>query len=214
MYRIRPLAFCIGKKCLAAFAMLLFSATASGQSARDAWLHMPDCLSSFLDAAKRAEMLSSYEMQSEENVENPLHGTSRLDTLTRSYLKATLSGSSHIELKLLPTNGEDSLICMVNTFDGPLAESRVRLFTADWQALSDTCYTSKTLLQKPDTMTAEVFAGMLESLSLVLWRAALAADSDTLQLTPSFPLQFVEDKERFKALVVQRNLNWDGSCFK
>ena len=44
--------------------------------------------------------------------------------------------------------------------------------------------------------------------------AMLKADSDELLLTPSLPLMFVEEKEKMKPLLLQRNLKWNGEIFK
>ena len=130
-------------------------------------------------------------------------------------MKVHLSDCSEIDLKVFanrvanPGEAVDSIICMIQTFSAPQSESRVRLFTPAWELLCDTSFTSKSMLQRPDTMSESTFSDLLKQIPLVLWKAeATIGDSEAneLLLTPSFPLAFVEKQKEFAPLVLQRKI--------
>ena len=207
------------KQLLTLFWLLLAVFPAGAQTLREAWVAMPDSLLPYLDKSKRAQLLELNDDRMPAEVDNKLQGTSRLDTLLQNFLQVSASESMVLQMKLLPcqfAEGQeaDSVLCMVQTLKGPCPESRVRLFSRSWELLSDTCYRDKKLLVRPDTISAERFAELLESISLVVWKSELLPDADELVLTPSLPLLFVEEKEKMKPLLLQRNLKWNGKTFK
>ena len=207
------------KQLLTLFWLLLAVLPVSAQTLREAWVAMPDSLLPYLDKSKRAQLLELNDDRMPAEADNKLQGTSRLDTLLQNFLQVSASESMVLQMKLLPCQSAegqeaDSVLCMVQTLKGPCPESRVRLFSRSWELLSDTCYRDKKLLVRPDTISAERFAELLEGLSLVVWKSELLPDADELVLTPSLPLLFVEEKEKMKPLLLQRNLKWNGKTFK
>ena len=207
------------RQFLIAFWLFVAILPMSAQTLTEAWTSMPDSLLPHLEQASRARLIELANAGLTAEVDNKLHGKSRLDTLCQNFLQLTVSEGQTVQMKLLPTRqaegqGRDSVICLVQTFKGPAAESRVRVFTRQWALLSDTCYREKSLLVKPDTLSADSYQQLLERIPLVMWEATLQADSDELLLTPSLPLMFVEEKEKMKPLLLQRNLKWNGEIFK
>ena len=207
------------KQLLTLFWLLLAVLPAGAQTLREVWVAMPDSLLPYLDKSKRAQLLELNDDRMPAEADNKLQGTSRLDTLLQNFLQVSASESMVLQMKLLPCQSAegqevDSVLCLVQTLKGPCPESRVRLFSHSWELLSDTCYRDKKLLVCPDTISAERFAELLESISLVVWKSELPPDADELVLTPSLPLLFVEEKEKMKPLLLQRNLKWNGKTFK
>ncbi|MBR5036135.1 MAG: DUF3256 family protein [Prevotella sp.] len=207
------------KQLLTLFWLLLAVLPASAQTLREAWVAMPDSLLPYLDKGKRAQLLELNDARMPAEVDNKLQGKSRLDTLLQNFLQVSASESMVLQMKLLPSQpaegqGADSVLCVVQTVKGPCPESRVRLFSRSWELLSDTCYRDKKLLMRPDTISAERFAELLESIPLVMWKSDLLPDADELVLTPSLPMLFVEEKEKKQPLLLQINLKWNGKTFK
>ena len=193
-----------------------------GQTLRGMWASMPDSLLPTIDKAKRTELIDLYDIRLKAvgdttlkvAVPNLLHGESRLDTLTNDFLRLKLNDCSVLEMKLLPGKEvSDSLLCVSHTLFGELPESKVSIYSTDWQQLSDTIYTSPQLLQRPDTMSVSAFSEALEKVSVVLWEARLSADTDDLLLSPSFPYTTREMREQLQLLFLQRKLKWNGQTF-
>lgn len=202
---------------------LLVSNAVCAQSVREVWKNMPDSLLSTLDRSKRLELLDFFDMSVNEAVDNRLNGKASLDTLTGSYMKVRLSDCSEVVLKLIAGRSAalgsdtDSIIGMVQTFSAPMSESRVRFFTRDWALLCDTCFTSKSLILRPDTMAEDAFGNLLDQMPLVLWKAELPIEEneeEELLLTPSFPLAFREQQQELTPLVLQRKIKLKGVLLK
>ena len=192
-----------------------------GQNAFERWKAMPDLLLPYLDANSRTELVDRYDISQKADdkgglntsVTNRLKGTTRLDTLTENYLRLTLNDHATWEMKLLATDDHDFVIATSMTILGEAAESKVSLFSSDWKHLSDTIFTSSTLLERPDTMTESDFNELLGQISLVLWKAEFSPDNNDLTLSPSFLFVPHGERERLAAILVPRKLRWNGALW-
>ena len=170
---------------------------------------MPDSLLPYLDANHRTALVEQYDItQNADNkaelntsVTNRLRGSSHLDTLTTNYLRLTLNDHATLE------------IATSTTILGEAAESKVSLFSRDWEHLSDTIFTSSTLLERPDTVSVSDFNNLTEKISLVLWQASFSPDNDLLTLSPSLLFVPSDEKERYKLLFMQKILKFNGKTF-
>ena len=161
---------------------------------------MPDALLPYLDAGSRTAMVEQYDItQKADNkaelntgVANRLRGTSTLDTLTTNYLRLRLNERATWEMKLIATDSDNFVIATSMTVFGDSPESKVSLFSSDWKHLSDTIFTEQTL---------------------VLWEAHFSPDNDDLTLSPSLLFVPSDEKERYKALKMQKFLKFDGNIF-
>ena len=206
------------RKIISATVFLLFSMCTFAVSVKDAWRNMPATLVPHLDASKRVSMLDQYESGLDEGVQNGLEGESRIEVVMADYMRVSVSRRSVFEMKLLDTvtaeNTTDTVICISQTYMGECPESKLSLYTRDWQLISDTIFTSRALLVKPDTMSRNCFEELLTQIPLVLWRVSLASGRSEALLSPSLPFTAIEDKEKFAPILLQRSLKWDGKIFK
>jgi len=181
---------------------------------------MPDALLPYLDASIRTAMVEQYDItQKADNkaelntgVANRLRGTSTLDTLTANYLRLRLNERATWEMKLIATDGDNFVIATSMTVFGDSPESKVSLFSSDWKHLSDTIFTEQSLA-KPEEMSSEEYQKLTDGLSLVLWEAHFSPDNDDLTLSPSLLFVPSDEKERYKALKMQKSLKFDGNIF-
>ena len=88
-----------------AFLLLLLPLTVGAQTVRDLWLSMPPSLAPYLSASLRTQCLDFYDMHTDAQTDNALKGKSRIDTLTSTFLAATLSKAHTLQMKLLPASG-------------------------------------------------------------------------------------------------------------
>ena len=209
------------RRILALAAVLPVYLIMYGQSALECWKSMPNSLLPYLDASHRTALVEQYDItQNADNkaelntsVTNRLRGSSHLDTLTTNYLRLTLNDHATWEMKLLATDDDDFVIATSTTILGEAAESKVSLFTSGWKHLSDTIFTSSTLLERPDTMSVSEFNNLTEKISLVLWQASFSPDNDLLTLSPSLLFVPSDEKERYKLLFMQKILKFNGKTF-
>lgn len=85
--------------------LLLLPLTVGAQTVRDLWLSMPPSLAPYLSTSLRTQCLDFYDMHTDAQTDNALKGKSRIDTLTSTFLAATLSKAHTLQMKLLPASG-------------------------------------------------------------------------------------------------------------
>lgn len=202
-------------------ACLLLASTGMGaKSMKDLLVSMPDSLMPYLDKNLRQEMPELQEMGVKAEVKNLLGENSVMDTLTSDFLQIRMSKLSTLQLKKLPTEMGDSLLCVVKTFAGPEKESELYLFDQDWKPLKsvnsgfDLNSLASSLIQKPDTMSEERFAELKAMIEPMMVNAQLLQYENALVVRLSLPLLSADDKKSVSTIKVQRKFNWDGKTFK
>ena len=208
------------RRIFALAAVLSACLSMLGQSALECWKSMPNGRLPYLDANHRTELVEQYDITQKadnkaelnKSVTNRLRGSSHLDTLTANYLRVTLNDRATWEMKLLATEGDDFVIATSMTVFGESAESKVSLFSRDWKHLSDTIFTAQSL-DKPEEMEQGDWEKLMGGISLVLWQARFSPDNDDLTLSPSLLFVPSDEKERYKALLMQKKLKFDGKSF-
>ena len=93
-----------------ALLLLLLPLTVGAQTVRDLWLSMPPSLAPYLNTSLRTQCLDFYDMHTDAQTDNALKGKSRIDTLTSTFLAATLSKAHTLQMKLLPASGSGSAL--------------------------------------------------------------------------------------------------------
>lgn len=91
-----------------ALLLLLLPLTVGAQTVRDLWLSMPPSLAPYLNTSLSTQCLDFYDMHTDAQTDNALKGKSRIDTLTSTFLAATLSKAHTLQMKLLPASGSGS----------------------------------------------------------------------------------------------------------
>lgn len=91
-----------------ALLLLLLPLTVGAQTVRDLWLSMPPSLAPYLSTSLRTQCLDFYDMHTDAQTDNALKGKSRIDTLSSTFLAATLSKAHTLQMKLLPASGSGS----------------------------------------------------------------------------------------------------------
>lgn len=202
------------------YSLLAFAAQA--KTMVEIWSLMPDSIIPYIDRTHRLEMTDFIRMGLQGDVANSLSGKSQMDTITTDYIHLTLNETTDMELKRLPYNGGDSLLCLVTTFKGPEPESKVRFFTQEWQTINlPQAFDGKglsdlaaRLFVRPDTMSQEHFAETCAMVDPVMLGARLSAADSNMTVSLSAPLLQASDRQRVTTVTKPLTLRWDGSGFK
>lgn len=205
------------KKAILLSFLLVLGTNIFAKSVAELWLLMPDSITTYINQEQRHEMTNLLTTGSGRMVNHLLQGQSKTDTLTADYMRITLSHSLQMELKKLPLQGKDSIVCMVKTWSGPERESEVSFYTQNWQILDlpnplDQ-YREKPNLMRPDTMTEEKYKQLTQNIGFVLTAASLSASDYTLTLQQTVPLLPAEQSKQIEALLQPICLKWDGQHF-
>lgn len=225
-----------------ALLLLLLPLTVGAQTVRDLWLSMPPSLAPYLNTSLRTQCLDFYDMHTDAQTDNALKGKSRIDTLTSTFLAATLSKAHTLQMKLLPASGSgsgsasgsasglgssmvsvsssslsscDSVLCVVRSWDGPKRDSEVQLFDRQWKPLqAPLTFSADSFVCRPDTMSEERFSRLVALLDPIMFSVSLSPVENVLLVKLSPVVPNPEDEKAIEQILVQRKLKWDGKTFK
>lgn len=217
-----------------ALLLLLLPLTVGAQTVRDLWLSMPPSLAPYLSTSLRTQCLDFYNMHTDAQTDNALKGKSRIDTLTSTFLAATLSKAHTLQMKLLPASGSglgsalgsgsgsssslsscDSVLCVVRSWYGPKRDSEVQLFDRQWKPLqAPLTFSADSFVCRPDTMSEERFSRLVALLDPIMFSVSLSPAENVLLVKLSPVVPNPEDEKAIEQILVQRKLKWDGKTFK
>ena len=201
------------KRFLFGLCLVAMPVTMMAQQVRKMWVNMPTSIAGSLEKSTRQELLDLKEMKKKAVISGPLGEECSIDTLTADYLSARLSDVSTLQMKMLPTSSGDSLLCLVQTYTGPLPESSISFYTPDWKALPMPSMHLDVDLQRPDTMTQDDFSKLQALFDPKLISFTLSPSNKDLVVALSPVIISEEEKAHVKALTLQRKLNWNGKTF-
>ena len=190
---------------LVTFSLLPLNA----QNMRQIWLEMPDSIVPYLNRSLRTELADYVTMGMKSEVMNALRDTTRIEKLTDDYILVQLSNATKLEIKSL----DASTIAMVQTWCGPLAESKLSLFTNNWEVKPLNIDVSP-MFVKPDTMSQQRYSELLDMANVTMNEMQLSVKDNSLTIKYSVPLLSSTDKKEMQAILRQRKLNWNGTTFK
>lgn len=227
-----------------ALLLLLLPLTVGAQTVRDLWLSMPPSFAPYLSTSLRTQCLDFYDMHTDAQTDNALKGKSRIDTLTSTFLAATLSKAHTLQMKLLPASGSgsgsasasasgsgssmvsasvsssslsscDSVLCVVRSWDGPKRDSEVQLFDRQWKPLqAPLTFSADSFVCRPDTMSEERFSRLVALLDPIMFSVSLSPAENVLLVKLSPVVPNPEDEKAIEQIFVQRKLKWNGKTFK
>ena len=111
---------------------------------RDIYAATPDSIFPLLTKNNRLDQIDFRENNMQAVVKNKFDEHSELLVLTDKYLKLQLSKHCVVEMRLLSDStlaspsDTDLRFCMVETYNAPASDSRIRFFDAAWNELSQT----------------------------------------------------------------------------
>ena len=107
----------------------------AAQKMRDVFATMPDSVLGLMTKNNRLDCIDFIENDMEAKVRNRFDGFTVLKALTVDYLDLQLTKNCRVEMKLLPAGDSLNYICLSRTYSGPVPESVVELYTADWREM-------------------------------------------------------------------------------
>lgn len=202
-------------KLILLLLMLLFltvNLKISAKNIKDIWTTMPDSMIVYMDKKARVECIDLIEKGMTPEITNRLGGKTRIDTITSDFISATLSEASNIQIKLLPAFN-DTIICYIHTYKGPLPESSIALYTQEWNKISEIKFSIEKLLNKPDSIEQSEFENIKLMMDPYLITANMSPDSEEISVSASVANVTDEEQDKINAILVQRKFKWNGNSF-
>lgn len=205
------------KRFLPLVIMLALGPVLQAQKMRDVFAAMPDSVLGIMTKNNRLDCIDFIENTMAAKVHNRFDGDTELKVLTLDYLDLQLTKNCRVEMKLLPAGDTLYYICMARTYSGPVAETKVVLYTQDWETLPEESW-----MQRP------AYADFWETNDSVDWEeverlqhlqdmhfVTASLQPDDMRLT--FALQpgevDKEEAERMKKVLRPVIYEWQGKRF-
>ena len=194
------------------FQLSAFAATAQTR-VRDLFASAPDSIFPLLTKNNRLDCLDFKENNMAAKVKNRLEDVAELKELSADYLFFQMSAHSSVEMRLL----NDSLFCLINTYQGPGANSRVRFFSLDWKPVEIKLPSPQVedfWNEVPDSLqqTARFARQSLEDIRLVRINAQTGEPVLTFTLHTGELVD--KEKEVAQQYVHPLRYRWDGQTFQ
>ena len=126
-------------KWIIGLVCMLCSVSMQAQDLKSLYIALPDSLSPLLTKVNREDFGDFLASNMKAEVKNRFGQTSEMLKLTDDYLLVRISKSSKEEMKLLPLNDSVKVVCVVRTYEGPVADSDIRFYDTAWKELPCLC---------------------------------------------------------------------------
>lgn len=157
------------------FALIPFASSAQEVLMKDIFASAPDSIFPILTKNNKLDCIDFIENNMQAKVKNRLDKWSELKQLSTDFLAMQLSDKSDVQMKLMTA---DSLICVVRTYYGPAADSRVVFYDLHWNPMSRQSSKRPTPEEFMDDGIDTEAAGILKALPFI--QGTLSPDSNTL----------------------------------
>ena len=188
----------------------LFVIKAEAQAVTDMFIDMPDSIIPYIDSKQRKELVELKQMEpdSTATIGNNL-GKIKLTRLSDSILTLQLSECNTIELGKL----EDNKFVFIKTYGAPLQESLCCIIDNKWRKIKMVDFSDINFIQESDSIPELEQREMMRLLEFSLISASIATIPDELIIKLNTPLVTTEEKKKFDAIILQRNVKWNGKTF-
>lgn len=123
------------KQLLLALLLCMAARPGYAQEISELFCQMPDQYIPQLENAWRKDLVDLYRSGKEAQLKNNMGGISVLEKMTPDYLRLQSTERTRIEMRRFPLVNNTYVICVVTTFFGPVADSRVQFYSTDWKLL-------------------------------------------------------------------------------
>lgn len=187
---------------LIGFLIVGSSVTLQAQTAKDAFLAMPDSLLPYLTKNNKLDMPDFLASKMPARVKNKLDQTTEMKQLTPDYLFLQTGENSSFQLKVLPLPASSSigknLIAVIYTVNGPASDSRISFYTSDWKKglPTETYFKQPSFpLELNDTVSLEIRTRIQDILSIPFTSLKFIPENSDLLVSDS-RLEYLDDESK------------------
>ncbi|MFA6873901.1 MAG: DUF3256 family protein [Bacteroidaceae bacterium] len=182
--------------------LALASSTLQAQTAKEAFIAMPDSLLPYLTKNNKLDMPDFLASKMPARVKNKLDQITEMKQLTSDYLFLQTGENSSFQLKVLPLPATSSigknLIAVICTVNGPASDSQISFYTSDWKKkLPANNYFKQPSfpLQLNDTVSLEIRTRIQEILSIPFTSLNFTPENSDLLVSDS-RLEYLDDESK------------------
>lgn len=201
-------------KRLLLFICLLVSLSVQAQTLKELFVTMPDTLTPLLTKVNREDFGDFLASNMKAEVRNRFGKSSEMTELTDDYLYLKMTSVSSLEMKLLPLSDSLKVICVVQTYQAPVADSKIRFYDVGWKQLDASRFIDlpddSLFFRKPvNEIQADSLQNLRTHTDVSLQEARLSADDRTITFHYT-TLEYLDKKTsaELKTFLVQKPLQY------
>lgn len=201
------------KKILIIPLLLLSCAFVRAQDMRSLFMSAPESVLPLLTENSRADCIDYIDAGMEAVVTNSLDGKTVVKALTDDYADIGMTGSSSLQMKLLPLQDGGRIICVVKSVKAEAENSHVAFYDLDWKPV-----VGKKLLEMPAVVdffvSADSAAKYIDKCDIYLVKCSLSDGDLTLTAEYTMPSYMnIEDAVLVSPQLRKVIFLWDGRRF-
>lgn len=211
----------MSKKIIIGGMLLLLLCPVRAQEIKELFVQIPDSLSLLLTKVNREDFADFLESNMKARVKNRFDRTSEMKKMTSDYLFLQETSQSTVEMKLLPLNDSVRVICYVKTVCGPVCDSRVRFFSADWKELPASEYLlppqEDDFYILTDTTERDKLEKLRAKADMYLLKASLSEQDRSITFTYTTPEYLNEEESRELSSFLRKDpvvLEWKNGRYE
>lgn len=201
------------KKILIIPLLLLSCAFVRAQDMRSLFMSAPESVLPLLTENSRADCIDYIDAGMEAVVTNSLDGKTVVKALTDDYANIGMTGSSSLQMKLLPLQDGGRIICVVKSVKAEAENSHVAFYDLDWKPV-----VGKKLLEMPAIadffVSTDSAAKYIDKCDMYLVKCSLSDGDLTMTAEYTMPSYMnIEDAMLVSPLLRKVVFLWDGRRF-
>lgn len=201
------------KKILIIPLLLLSCAFVRAQDMRSLFMSAPEGVLPLLSENSRADCIDYIDAGMEAVVTNSLDGKTVMKALTDDYVDIRMTGSSSLQMKLLPLQDGGRIICVVKSVKAEAENSHVAFYDLDWKPV-----VGKKLLEMPAIadffVSTDSAAKYIDKCDMYLVKCSLSDGDLTLTAEYTMPSYMnIEDAVLVSPLLRKVVFLWNGRRF-
>lgn len=201
------------KKILIIPLLLLSCAFVRAQDMRSLFMSAPESVLPLLTENSRADCIDYIDAGMEAVVTNSLDGKTVVKALTDDYADIGMTGSSSLQMKLLPLQDGGRIICVVKSVKAEAENSHVAFYDLDWKPV-----VGKKLLEMPAIadffVSTDSAAKYIDKCDMYLVKCSLSDGDLTLTAEYTMPSYMnIEDVMLVTPQLRKVIFLWDGRRF-
>lgn len=201
------------KKILIIPLLLLSCAFVRAQDMRSLFMSAPESVLPLLTENSRADCIDYIDAGMEAVVTNSLDGKTVVKALTDDYADIGMTGSSSLQMKLLPLQDGGRIICVVKSVKAEAENSHVAFYDLDWKPV-----VGKKLLEMPAIadffVSTDSAAKYIDKCDMYLVKCSLSDGDLTLTAEYTMPSYMnIEDAVLVTPQLRKVIFLWDGRRF-
>lgn len=200
---------------------LFVSISLQAQNMKELFVAMPDTLVPLLTKVNREDFGDFLASKMKAEVRNRFGKTSEMTELTDDYLYLKMTSASSMEMKLLPLNDSLKVVCVIQTYQAPVSDSKVRFYDTDWKPLEASRFidlpADSLFFRTPaNKVQADSLQNLRTHTDISLQEARLSADNRTLLFRYTTP-DYLDKatSANLQAYLIRKPLRyvWENGCF-